>query len=128
MHSIQQAKKIYEVCMLNAKAGKKVTYREVLNSLGYSSGVRGYAIKYGLELVWIACAISSLPILTSIVINKDSREPTAKGFQIPDWKEEAQKAFSNKHWPNVDEIDWEYIWQNRKQLSNRYATRGYWER
>jgi|GEM_PF-1816011 len=43
MNSIQQAKKIHEVCVFNAKAGKTATYREVLKHLGYATGVPGHA-------------------------------------------------------------------------------------
>ena len=35
MNSIQQAKKIFEICVLKAKAGKILTYQEVLDYLGY---------------------------------------------------------------------------------------------
>ena len=126
MNSIEQAKKIYSVCVLNAKASKTVTYREVLDHLGYNEGTPGHAIRYGLELAWIACAYKKLPIITSIVVNNASGEPSPTGYSVPDWEKDAQKVFSQKEWPGVDEIDWEYVWLNRKYLSNTYGTRGYW--
>lgn len=39
MDSIQQAKKIFELCVFNAKAVKTLTYREVLDHSGYAAGV-----------------------------------------------------------------------------------------
>jgi len=126
MNSIEQAKRIYVVCAHNAKAGKTVTYREVLEYLGYVKGVPGHAIRYGLELTWIACSHHELPILTSIVVNNGTGEPSQAGFSVPDWRECAQKVFELKAWPLVDEIDWDYIWKNRRDLSNNYDTRGYW--
>ena len=126
MNSIQQAKKIYEVCVLNARAGETVTYREVLKFLGYDEGVPGHAIRYGLELAWIACSHNNLPVLTSIVVNNATGEPSPSGFSVPDWEKVAQEVFKHKHWPHVDEIDWDYIWENRRRLSNTYGTRGYW--
>ena len=126
MHCTQQAKRIYEVCVLNAKTRRTITYREVLDHLGYEAGVPGHAIRYGLELAWIACAHKKLPILTSIVVNSATGEPSESGYPVPDWQKDAQKVFNHKEWPRVDEIDWDYIWENRKELSNTYKTRGYW--
>jgi len=126
MKSIQQAMKIYEICAINAQAGQTVTYREVMNHLGYAPGVPGHAIRYGLELAWIACIHINLPSLTSIVVNEATGEPTESGYSVSDWKKDAQKVFKHKEWPDVDDIDWDYVWENRKKLSNRYGTRGYW--
>lgn len=126
MNSIQQAKKIYEICVLKAKTGKTVTYQEVLDYLGYNIGTPGHAIRYGLELAWIACAYSDLPILTSIVVNNASGAPSSSGYSVPDWEKDAQKVFNHREWPSVDVIKWDYIWDNRKDLSNTYGTRGYW--
>jgi hypothetical protein len=39
MDCTQQAMKIYEVCVVNAKRGKTLTYREVLDYLGYGKRV-----------------------------------------------------------------------------------------
>ena len=125
MNCIQQAEKIYEVCVINAKAGTTVTYREVLNRLGYGPGVSGQAIRYGLELTWIACIDCDLPSLTSIVVNSTTGEPSS-GYSVDDWKKDAQKVFKQREWPNADEIDWDFVWENRKELSNKYGTRGYW--
>jgi hypothetical protein len=126
MDCMQQAKKIYEVCVLNAKSGKTVTYHEVLRYLGYDEGVPGHAIRYGLELAWIGCAHYKLPILTSIVVYDSTGEPSPSGFSVSDWKQYAKEVFAHKDWPCVDEIDWDYIWENRRELSNTYRTRGYW--
>jgi hypothetical protein len=127
MNCTRQAKKIYEVCVVNAKGGKTITYREVLDYLCYKVGVPGHAIRYGLELAWIACAHTNLPILTSIIVNYATGEPSASGYPVADWEKDARKVFNHKEWPHVDEIDWDYVWENRKELSNIHGTRGYWD-
>ncbi len=98
----EQAKKIYELCVAKANANKDtLTYGEVLNTLGYKKGVSGQAIRYGLELVLIACADSGLPILTSIVVNQLTGSPSA-GKYPESWENEAGKVFSYKEWPDVE--------------------------
>ncbi len=126
MDCTQQAIKIYEVCVKNAKLGKKLTYRDVLDYMGYGKRVQGHSIRYGLELAWIACAYSKLPILTSIVVNQGTGEPSASGYSVADWEKDAQKVFKQKEWPLVDNIDWDYVYNHRAELSNKYGTRGYW--
>lgn len=82
----EQAKEIYEICI---KTKRCLTYEEVLDSLGYEKGVSEQAIRYGLELVLIACAELGLPILTSIVVNKSTRCPSAGNY--PDgWEAETR--------------------------------------
>ena len=63
MNSKEQAKKIYEICVDKAKSkdNKTLTYREVLDYLGYGPRVQGNAIKYGLQLTQIACKNEKLP-------------------------------------------------------------------
>ena len=119
MHSMEQARKIYEICI---KAKRTITYQEILKSLGYEEGVSGNAIRYGLELALIACADKSLPKLTSIVVNKSTGKPSPKGLTID------SSVFDQKEWPAVNEIDWKYVWDKRKQLSHKYGTPGYWGR
>lgn len=122
----EQAKKIYELCVAKANATKDtLTYGDVLNTLGYKKGVSGQAIRYGLELVLIACADSGLPILTSIVVNQLTGSPSA-GEYPESWEKDARRVFSYKEWPDVDEIDWKYVWENRKKLSDKHGTHGYW--
>jgi hypothetical protein len=121
----EQAKKIYVICI---KTKKNLSYEEVLNSLGYKKGVSGQAIRFGLELVLIACAVQGLPILTSIVVNKSTGYPSAGNYPDGSWKKEAQKVFNYKEWPNVDKINWKDVWNNRVQLSKDYGTPGYWSR
>src|SRR5512145_239496 len=116
MDCTQQAMKIYEVCVKKAKLGKMLTYRDVLDYLGYGKRVQGHSIRYGLELAWIACAYSKLPILTSIVVNKGTREPSASGYPVVDWGKDAQKVLKQKEWPRVDYIDWDYVYNNRAAL------------
>lgn len=128
MNCTQQAKKIYEFCVTNAKQGEPITYRDVLDYLGYGPRVQGHSIRYGLELAWIACALSKLPILTSIVVDQKTREPSAKGYSVVDWKADAKEVYAQKVWPHVDDIDWDYVFENRVDLSNTYGTRGYWRR
>ena len=128
MDCTQQAIKIYEICVKNAKLGKTLTYRDVLDYLGYGQRVQGHSIRYGLELAWIACAYSKLPILTSIVVNQGTGEPSANGYSVADWEKDAQKVFNQKEWPHVDDIDWDYVYTHRAELSNIHGTRGYWNK
>ncbi len=128
MDCTQQAIKIYEVCVKNAKLGRKLTYRDVLDYLGYGKRVQGHSIRYGLELAWIACAYSKLPILTSIVVNQGTGAPSASGYSVADWEKDAQRVFKQKEWPQVDNIDWDYVYYNRAELSDKYGTRGYWNK
>lgn len=127
MNCREQAKKIYSICIAKANTNKNtLTYGEVLKALGYKKGVSGQAIRYGLELVLIACADSGLPRLTSIVVNQLTAIPSAGEYPGGSWKKEAERVFSHKEWPEVDEIDWKYIWKNRKMLSDKHGTPGYW--
>ena len=128
MNCIEQAKKIYEICVVNAKAKKFLTYREVLDYLGYKPRVRGHAIKFGLELTWIACADANLPKLTSIVVNKTTRKPTESGFPHATWENDTQRVFNHQDWPSVDGINWDNVYENRIRLSNTHATSGFWTR
>ena len=125
MKAIEQAKKIYKTCVPAAKEGKVISYREILDKLGYGPKVSGQAIRYGLELAWIACADKKLPSLTAIIVNQSSGEPSG-GYSVDDWREDAEAVFACTNWPSADSIDWDYIWQNRVMLSDKYGTRGYW--
>ena len=125
--SIEQAKRIYELCVASARTEKTLTYGEVLDSLGYKPGVSGHAIRYVLELTLIACANLGLPQLTSIVVNQATGRPSEGGY-IGLWEEEAQSVFNHQEWSYVDEVDWEYVWDNRKQLSDKHGTENYWGR
>ncbi len=125
MKSIEQAKKIYDLCVTTAKSSKTLTYKDVLNSLGYKSSVTGNAIRYGLALTWIACADTKLPKLTSIVVQKATGKPS-KGYPIESWEKDAQMVFDHQRWPSFDEIDWDYIWDNRINLSKKYNIPNYW--
>ena len=130
----EQARKIYELCVIRANTTQTTfTYGEVLSALGYQKGVPGHAIRYGLELVLIACVDGGLPILTSIVVNQSTRSPTpatptgeCTNNSRNSWEKEAQKVFSHAKWPDVDEIDWDYVWENRHSLSDKHGIRGYW--
>lgn len=128
MNCIEQAKKIYELCVSNAKLGEPLTYRAVLDHLGYGPRVQGHSIRYGLELAWIACAYSKLPILTSIVVEQKTGGPSETGYSVPNWKADAMKVYAQEVWPVVDDIDWKYVFENRVDLSNAFGTRGYWKR
>lgn len=123
----EQAKKIYELCVARANTTKNtLMYGEVLEALEYKKGVSGQAIRYGLELVLIACADSGLPILTSIVVNQLTGSPSAGEYPDNSWEKEAQRVFNHEEWPDVDEINWEYIWEHRQELSDKHGTSGYW--
>ena len=127
MDCIEQARLIYNLCVTKVCSSRStMTYGEVLNALGYKKNVSGQAIRYGLELVLIACANLGLPKLTSIVVNKSSGSPSAGEYLENSWEKEAKNVFRNGEWPDVDKIDWEYVWKNRKELSNKYGTRDYW--
>ena len=58
----EQAKRIYKLCVSRANSQNTLTYGELLKSLGYQQGVSGQTIRYGLELVLIACGKMSLTI------------------------------------------------------------------
>ena len=126
MKSLAQAKKIYELCVNSAKRGETLTYGEVLQSLGYKKGVSGNAIRYGLELVLIACADRDLPMLTAIVVNQSNGKPSQGGYVGPSWAKDIEKVFNHKKWPDVTVFAWEAVWDNRKELSKKYGTEGYW--
>jgi hypothetical protein len=127
MRAIEQAEKIYTICAKAAKEGNTITYQQVLSGLGYKGKIGGHAIRYGLELAWIACLDKGLPSLTAIVVNQASGAPS-DGYSVENWRQEADAVFVVKKWPPVDSIDWEYIWRNRIILSDRLGTRGYWRK
>lgn len=127
MTSIEQAEKIYSVCAKAAKEGNTISYREVLDKLGYEPKVSGHAIRYGLELAWMACVHQGLPSLTAIVVNKSTGAPS-EGYAVADWQKDKQAVFAVQRWPVADSIDWTFIWNNRVELSEKYGTRGYWTR
>jgi hypothetical protein len=126
MHSKEQAKKIYEICVANAQAGTRVSYGNVLDSLGYQPRARGHVIRYGLELTLIACAYSKLPILTCIVVTEETGQPAEGGHPLGNLKNDQQRVFNHHEWPPLDAIDWDYVWKNRRELSDTYGTKGYW--
>lgn len=128
MTSIEQAIRIYVLCVDSANHQRTLTYGEVLNFLGYANNVRGHAIRYGLELVLIACIDRGLPRLTAIVVNNGTGRPAEGGYPQYRWEEDVQSVFAHQEWPPVDEIDWAYVWMNRKMLSNRHTTPGYFGR
>jgi hypothetical protein len=87
-------------------------------------------------MVLIACLDLELPILTAIVVNQINGSPTPPSPTGEDadatnntWDMQAQRVFDHVGWPDVNEIDWEYIWRNpRHNISNRHGIRGYWGR
>ena len=128
MKSIEQAIGIYELCVEAAEKQETLSYKDVLNHLGYEPGVPGHAIRYGLELVWLACADAGLPLLTSIIVSQSTGEPNPDGFTVKDWREDAKRVFEHESWPTPNEIPWEYVWKSRRELSERYETSGYWSK
>ncbi len=125
MHSKEQANKIYGICVAKAKAGKTLTYREMLDSIGYGPRVRGNAIRYGLELISVACAYSKLPNLTSIIVEDATGQPST-GYHPENLKNDQQMVFNHQEWHAVDNIDWDHVWENRIKLSDKHGTRNYW--
>lgn len=125
MKALEQAKKIYKISVTAAQQGETITYKKILDQLGYGLRVSGHAIRYGLELAWIACSNEGLPSLTAIIVNQSTGAPS-EGYSVTDWKRDAEAVFRIKEWPEADSIDWEYIWKNRVALSEKYGTRGYW--
>jgi hypothetical protein len=125
MNCKQQARKIYELC---AVAVAPLTYGGVLEHLGYKPSASGNVIRYGLELVRIACASKCLPVLTAIVVNKSTRRPsdTALPHNLADWEAQVRKVLAHRDWPSVDEIDWNDVWENRRKLSADTGMPGYW--
>ena len=125
MKSKDQAWRIYEFCI---KSDEPVTYRDVLAHLGYRNTVGGRAIRYGLELVRIACARASLPVLTAIVVNQSTGIPSDGGLPDgeTDWQNVKDEVFRHKNWPSSNDIDWDFVWENRQELSARYGLKAYW--
>ena len=112
MDSIEQAQKIYDLCVGAAKMVKTLTYREVLDHLGYKPRATGNVIRSGLKLAGKACAENKLPKLTCIIVTKASGRP-AKKYKKELWEKDVKMVFDYKDWPSVDDIDWQYIWDNR---------------
>jgi len=112
MHSIEQAQNIYNLCVGAAKMAKTLTYREVLDHLGYKPRATGKVIRSGLKLAGKACADKKLPKLTCIIVTKASSRPS-KEYPTELWEKDVQSVFGHKNWPSIDEIDWQYIWDNR---------------
>jgi len=127
MNCIEQAKKIYTICVESASAKSLLTYQDVLAALGYKL-CGGHVIRYGLELAWIACVDFGLPSITSIIVNKQTQKPTASGYPIETWSDDVDAVFNFTIWPDVEEIDWIYVWNNRSLLSDLHGTRGYWNK
>ena len=126
MICVEQAKKIYSICIEKASTGSTLTYKDVLSFLGYGGSVSGQVIRYGLELTWIACSYSKLPNVTAIVVNKSSGLPSASSYPINKWSEDVQEIFAYEVWPTVNDIDWQYVWDYRGWLSDNFGTPGYW--
>ena len=127
MTAIEQAERMYSICVEAAKEGITISYREVLDKLGYGPRAGGHAIRYGLELAWMACAHEGLPSLTALVVNQSTGAPS-EGYAVADWQKDKQDVFAVRRWPVADSIDWPFIWKNRVELSEKYGTRGYWTR
>ena len=79
-----------------------------------------------MELALVGCTSIGLPKLTSIVVKKDTGKPAA-GYPLETWEDDVDGVFEYQNWPEVDEIDWEYVWNNRVILSDEYGTKGYWK-
>jgi hypothetical protein len=117
MKIIDHAKTIYTICVEYALRGSSVTYREILDRLGCSHGVGG------LDLIMLACAHSHLPNLASIVVNRITDcQSTGGGSPFDLMTEDIQAVFENKNWPDIEEIDWTIIWENRSELSDLAGT------
>ncbi len=116
MKVIDHAKIIYSICVEYALRGSLVAYREILDRLECSHGVGG------LDLVMLACAHSHLPNLAAIVVNKIIDQSTVGGSPFDLMTEDMQAVFENKNWPDIEEIDWTVIWENRSELSDLAGT------
>jgi len=125
MDCIEQAKRLYVISVESAKRHSLLTYEESLTILGYGAGVHEDALTDGLKLLLIACLTSGLPPLTSILVSKDERSSSVTIDPIDQWSSDIQGIFNYTTWPEVEEIDWNYVWDNRKQLSDIHGTRGY---
>ena len=121
----EQASAIYKLCVASAKKKQTLRYGEVLDALGYPKNVPGHVIRYGLELLLIACAHLGLPILASLVVNASTGSPSPPP-PGKSWDDEINKSFAHDNWPPVDEIDWDHFWRHRRELSAKYGTPGYW--
>ncbi|MGO9620858.1 MAG: 23S rRNA (adenine(2030)-N(6))-methyltransferase RlmJ [Desulfobaccales bacterium] len=122
----EQAKKIYVICIAKAKDRKALTYKEVLCSLGYKPNAKGNAIQYGLKIIQIACRNMDLLDVTSIIVTKKTGQPAGGGHSPEKLKNDQLSVFEHQKWPSVDEIDWDYVWENRNELSKKYGTKDCW--
>ena len=93
MHGREQARHIYDVCVHSAKMEKTLTYGEILLSLGYKNCVLGHAIRYGLELVLVACGNLELPRPTTIVVDQATGKPALCGYAGSSWDKDAELVF-----------------------------------
>ena len=125
MKSLEQAPLIYELCV---QATAPLTYRQVLDHLGYGPSARGHVIRYGLELVRLACEMRGLPVLTAIVVQQSSGRPSDGGLpeDASDWELEKTRVLACRIWPPASEINWQFVWDNRRCLSDKYGMKDYW--
>jgi len=128
MNSRAQVEEIYKLCLseVSNNNANTLTYGEVLEKLGYEKKTSGNAIRHALELLLIACGYHNLPRLSYLIVNKSSGRPTNNAYQHEKWDEELEKIKTFQTWPQVEEIDWEHIWNNRVSLSAQYGVPGYW--
>jgi len=124
----EQARRAYTFCLTSLDAAREtVTYQQVTTGLGYPKGVSGNAIRYGLELLWIACATYGMPNLACIVVDKSTGKPAEGAYPESELDDEMDKVLAYDNWLDVNEMDWDFVWSNRKVLSDRHGTPGYWE-
>ena len=50
----------------------------------------------------------------------------SEGYSVENWELDAEKVYAQTNWPATDDIDWDFIWENRAALSDKFGTRGYW--
>ena len=119
MDCLEQAKRLYVICVENASIGSLVTYRDALSSLGYGSKVSEGALSDGLKLLWLTCIHSGIPSPAPIIVSNISDEAVNERRAS-----EIQKVFDYVAWPEVEEIDWDYVWENRAELYEQHSFGG----
>ena len=119
MIAVEQASIIYPLLVKYRNDRSVITYGEVNSALGYKGNASGHAIRAGMDLIVLYCKEYGLPQLTSLIINKNSGEPT-EGYAYGEGEnisEEHMKCFNHK-WELT--IDYTTIWDQRFELRKKF--------
>lgn len=119
MNAVEQAAIIYPLLIKRAQVRTTATYGEVNAALGYKGNASGHAIRAGMDLIVLYCKEAGTPQLTSMIVNKNTGEPTdayayGEGEDIP---KEHSRCYEHDWEP---EIDYTAVWDRRFELRKKY--------